>query len=257
MRIISRKVIGIVAVFVSHGMMANAQFNLPQHELGITAGMFVYLGDLTPERYGAFKSPGIAVNLFYNRIISPSFSLRTNLAIGRTSTDETNYDHPAYRQQRAFRFKARITELSELLVWNVLGNNYGERSRFSPYIFAGPGISFLNIRRDWSLFNPEAFATDTVMLAGLNEDTLHKLPRTAFVLPVGLGFRYNISSRLAITAEASYRVMSTDYLDGFSKSANPDKNDNYSNYAIGVIYTLGAAGRGGGNGSIKCPVIRN
>jgi hypothetical protein len=253
MRVISRKVIGIVAVLGSHCLVANAQFDTPKHELGLSAGMFIYHGDLTPEKYGAFKSPGFALNIFYNRIISRSFSLRTNLAIGKTIADEMNYDHPDYRQQRAFRFKARVTELSEQLVWNVLANNYNEKRTISPYIFAGVGISFLNIRRDWSRFNPEAFGSDSAMLAGLNEDTLHSLPRSAAVIPVGLGFRYAISPRWSVMAEASYRIMFTDYLDGFSKAANPDKNDNYSNYAVGVIYTLG----GRDKGSLKCPVIRN
>lgn len=253
MRCISRKVIGIVAIIGGCCMAARAQFNTPEHELGISAGMFVYMGDLTPERAGAFKSPGIAVNLFYNRIISRFFSLRTNLAIGKTSADEMNYSHPGYRQQRAFRFKARVTDISGLLVWNVLGNNYSESRTLSPYVFAGAGISFLNIRRDWSRFNPEYFAGDLNFLAGLREDTLHAIPRTATVIPVGLGIRYSISPELSIMAEASNRIMFTDYFDGFSKAANPDRNDNYTNYAIGIVYTLS----GGNRSSIKCPVIRN
>jgi hypothetical protein len=251
----SRKVIGFVAVWVSCSVTATAQFGLPGHELGIGAGTFVYLGDLTPEKAGSFKSPGIAVNAHYSYLLNRSFALRTNLAIGRTAADDANYGHPAYRRQRALRFKARISELSELLVWNVLGNNYGDKGRVSPYLFAGAGISFLNIRRDWSRYNPEFFALDSSFLNGLGQDTLHALPRSTFVLPVGLGMRYNISPKLAITAEASHRIMFNDYLDGFSKAANPDKNDYYTNYSLGVIYTLG-----GGrveSGSIKCPVIRN
>jgi hypothetical protein len=252
----SRKVIGFVVVLGSLSITAKAQFDIPRHELGVNAGMFVYLGDLTPEKAGAFKSPGFAVNAYYSYLLNRSFSLRTNLAIGGTSADDANYGHPAYRQHRALRFKARITELSELVVWNVTGNNYGDKGRLSPYIFAGAGISFLNIRRDWSRYNPEAMSSDSSFLAGLGQDTLHSLPRSAFVLPVGLGIRYNITSRLAITAEAAHRFMYTDYLDGFSKAANPDKNDNYTNYSLGVVYTLGT-GRNGGSGSIKCPVIRN
>jgi hypothetical protein len=253
---ISRKVIGFAVVFGSYSISATAQFTTPRHELGLSAGMFVYLGDLTPERAGAFKSPGLSINAFYSYILNRSFSLRTNLAIGNLSADDMNYDHPAYRQERALRFKARIAELSQFVVWNVLGNNYGDKGKLSPYLFAGAGLSFLSIRRDWSRYNPEFFATDSAFQAGLGEDTLHALPRTTVVLPVGLGIRYNISSRLAITAEASSRVMFTDYLDGFSKATNPDKNDNYTNYSLGVIYTLGG-GRDGGSGSIKCPVIRN
>jgi hypothetical protein len=33
--------------------------------------------------------------------------------------------------------------------------------------------------------------------------------------------------------------MSTDYLDGFTKAANPSKKDHYYTHTIGLIYSFG------------------
>lgn len=251
MNVFSGKAISITIVFVSYCLFAHAQLNVPKHELGITAGMFIYQGDLTPESAGAFKSPGIAVNLFYNRLLSPSFSLRTNLAFGKLKADDANYGDPSWRKQRALAFTARTTELSELLVWNILANNYGDKHKISPYIFGGIGLNSLRITRNWSRFNYDYFAGDSSVAQGLAADTLHSVPGTIPVIPFGGGVRYAISSRISLTAEASYRFTFTDYIDGFSKVAKTDKKDYYSSYSIGIIYTFNR-----NNNTLKCPPMR-
>jgi len=252
MKVIPGKAFAISLVVSSFFSSARAQMSVtvPKHEIGFSAGMFVYQGDLTPEKAGAFKTPGFAINLFYNRLLSRSFSLRTNLAHGKLWADEANYDNPAWRKQRSFNFTARNTEISELLVWNILGNNYSEKDIVSPYIFAGAGLSSLHITRDWSHMNPDYFANDSTFLTGLAADSLHKLPGTIPVIPVGVGIRYSISNKLSIMAEASYRFTFSDYIDGFSQSSNPDKNDFYANYSIGLIYTFGKYT------SLDCPPMR-
>jgi hypothetical protein len=252
MKVISRKAITITLIACSYFKTAQAQLNVnvPKHEIGFSAGMFVYLGDLTPERAGAFKSPGIAINLFYSRILSRSFSLRTNLAVGKLRADDANYDSPEYRKERNFRFTARNTEIAELLVWNILGNNYGDRKIISPYIFGGVGLSSLRINRDWRRINYDYFAGEPAVIDGLAVDSLTKMPGTIAVIPVGAGIRYSITNKLSIMGEASYRYTFTDYVDGFSKAANPGNKDLYSNYSIGLIYTFGK------RTSLDCPIMR-
>lgn len=251
MRAIFGKAIVCTLVACSFINSLFAQSLVPKHEIGIGAGIFVYQGDLTPETAGAFKSPGFAFNVFYNRLLSRSFSLRTNLAHGKLMADDGNYKTPAWRKERAFRFGARVTEISEQLVWNILGNNYGERKIISPYLFGGIGLSSLRITRDWRNFNYDYFAGEPTLLEGLAEDSVHTLPGTIAVLPIGLGIRYPITDKLSIMAEASYRFTFTDYIDGFSKASNPNKNDYYSNISFGLIYTFGK------RSTLDCPVIRD
>ncbi|SEN38492.1 DUF6089 family protein [Niastella yeongjuensis] len=252
MKVISRKSIVLSLIVCSFFSSARAQTNvtIPKHEIGFSLGMFIYQGDLTPESAGAFKTPGFAFNLFYNRLLSRSFSLRTNLAHGKIWADEANYDNPEWRKQRSFWFNARNTEISELLVWNILGNNYGERKIVSPYVFGGVGLASLHINRGWNNFNYDYFANDSAVLNGLAADSVHSLPGTIAVIPVGVGVRYSISNSLSIMAEASYRFTFNDYIDGFSQSSNPNTNDHYSNYSIGLIYTFGK------KTDYDCPVMR-
>jgi hypothetical protein len=238
MKVITRKAIVFTLIACSFFSSLHAQVLVPKHEIGVSAGTFIYQGDLTPENAGAFKSPGFAFNLFYNRLLSRSFSLRTNLAHGKL-------------KERAFRFGARVTEISELLVWNILGNNYGDRKIISPYIFGGVGISALRITRDWSNINYDYFAGEPSLFEGLAEDSMHTLPGTIAVIPVGVGLRYPVTDKLSLMAEGSYRFTFTDYIDGFSKASNPNKNDYYSNISIGLIYTFGK------RNTLDCPVIRN
>ena len=228
----------------------NAQEFIPKYEAGVNLGVFIYQGDLTPQRVGSLKTPTIAFSIYGSRIIDPSFSLRTNLALGKLKGDESKYASPEYRRQRNFRFKTPVAELSELIVWNVFGKNYdGARSGFAPYIMAGGGLTYLKIKRDWSRLNENYFQGDSAFFAGLNADINHKLPRLIGVIPVGGGIRYAINQKLAVSGEVLYRFTFTDYIDGFSQSVNPDRNDHYYSITVGLIYRLGLKNR------LNCPTV--
>jgi len=67
---------------------------------------------------------------------------------------------------------------------------------------------------------------------------------------VGVGVRYYLSDKIGISAETTYRVMSNDYLDGFSQAANPAKGDHYYSHTIGAVYRLGK------KNTLDCPVVR-
>src|SRR6266496_4158373 len=183
MRTILIKSIGIALVLLGKKEI-NAQTTIPKYEAGINLGVFIYQGDLTPQKMGSFKTPTIDFNIFGSRIISPSFSLRTNLALGKLKGDESKYASPAYRRERNFKFKTPVVELSELIVWNLLKKNYETgRSGFSPYIMAGGGLTYLKIKRDWSRLNENYFLTDSAFFVGLNADIAHDLPRLIAIIP--------------------------------------------------------------------------
>ena len=63
-------------------LLAASQSGLLKIEIGVNAGVFVYQGDLTPSRFGSYHTLKPELNFFVNKIISPLFSLRTNLALG-------------------------------------------------------------------------------------------------------------------------------------------------------------------------------
>jgi hypothetical protein len=226
------------------------QVNAQKFEIGAGISSFIYQGDLTPERLGSSKTMRFGINLYGSRIISPAFSLRTNLAIGGLRGDDAKYKNPEYRQQRSFNFRTPVIEVSQLLVWNPLAGNYKDNG-FYPYLFGGIGISLLKIKRDWSNYNAEYFnAAGEDVTARLALDTAHALPRVIPVIPLGAGIRYNLSQRLALNLEGSYRMSFTDYVDGFSQAANPARNDHYHTITISAVYRIGK------RNTFDCPVVK-
>lgn len=244
-----RKTCFAVAVCMMIRFIVAGQINVPKFQFGISGGAFIYQGDLTPEALGSYKTPGPVINLFASKFLSSSFAARVNLVFGGLRGNDAAYDHPEYRQQRAFNFHSPVVEATAIAEWNLLGRNYVSRG-FSPYVFAGGGLSFLSISRDYSNFNAEYFGANSPILVGLNADLQHRPPRMLLVLPVGVGVRYYFSDKIGISAETSYRVMTNDYLDGFSQAVDPVKGDHYYSHTIGVVYRLGK------KNTLDCPVMK-
>ena len=242
-------VLVILSIFAA--APAQAQLNLSKWQIGVNGGIFIYQGDLTPSDLGSYKTVGPVAGIYVSRVLNPSLLLRTNLAIGKLKGDEAKYSTPAWRQQRNYSFTASVAEISELLVWNMFGNNGNELGqKFSPYLFAGVGANFFKTKRDYSNFNYHYFASSTNVLNGLAADSMHTLPRASLVLPIGLGMEYYLTPKLSLTTEATFRYTSTDYLDGFSLGANPDEKDFYHSITVGLVYRFGKRNQ------LDCPVMK-
>lgn len=204
-------------------------------EIGITAGTFVYQGDLTPSPFGSYRTASYAFGLTITKRFSGVVALRGDLHTGKLRGDEFKYTSPEWRQYRAFQFETPVQEAALYLVISPFGND----NMITPYAIAGAGMAFLNIKRDHTRINEEYFQGD--VLEGLEQDLQKSVPRKLPVLPSGLGLKYQMHPNWSINTEAKYRIMFTDYLDGFSLSAEPKMNDHYITYSMGVSF---CAGRG-------------
>jgi hypothetical protein len=240
----------IIVLFCGECLKSQAQLNILKYEMGVGAGVFVYQGDLSPSRLGSYKTLEPALSIYLNKIITPMFSLRTDLSLGALKGDDSKYAVPAYRKQRDFKFSSPVVEIAELLVADLLKNNTPKRYfGFSPFIFTGIGFTFLNIKRDYSGFNGEYFAGETTTIQGLRADAQHALPTLIPVIPMGIGIKYAINEKISVNAETTYRLTFTDYIDGFSHAANAARKDSYQSHTIGITYRFLT------NNSVKCPVF--
>lgn len=248
MNSIISKIVAIIIISLSYYSVA-AQNNIAKYEVGVAVSAFIYQGDLTTHRFGSVETARFGINIHGSKIISPSFMLRTNLAFGSLKGDDAKYNNPAFRKQRNFNFRSPLFEVAQLVVWNLLGKNYEDKG-FSPYVFGGAGLSFLKIKRDWSNFNAAYFGDGADLPNLIAIDAQHSLPKIIPVIPLGVGVRYGLTQNIIINAESSYRLTYTDYIDGFSKAANPTKNDHYLTISVGAIYRVGKKNR------LDCPVVR-
>ncbi len=249
MHVLFKETACVILLMYCVNQTINGQINVPKFQFGIGAGAFIYQGDLTPSSVGSYKTLKPGLNLFAAKLFSPFLSARVNLTVAALKGDDAKYDNPEYRQQRNFNFRTPVAEISGLGEWNILGRNYTSRG-FSPYLFAGIGYSFLKIKRDWSNLNTEYFGAESEFMTGLSTDAQRSLPKGLLVFPIGIGARYYLSDKIGISAETSYRFTSTDYLDGFSRSANPAKKDYYYSHTVGVVYRLGK------KNMLDCPVVK-
>jgi opacity protein-like surface antigen len=227
----------------------SAQFMPSKYEAGINIGSLIYQGDLSRGALGYTKSLKPEVGVYVARSLDEYFSARATLAFGTIDANDLSYSSPEYLKYRALSFSSSVAEFSGQLVYHFLGNtSVRNDSRFSPYVFAGLGLSFLNIKRNWSKFDAAYFAGESGVATGLGTDTLHKVPGVIPVIPVGVGVQYLLTPQIALTAEWTYRITETDYLDGFSHVADPKKNDYYYGFTIGVSYRFG-------NNRMDCPKV--
>ena len=235
------------ATIIYSCLQLHAQQVASKYGFGINAGSFIYQGDLTPSLVGSFKTPSFVFGINASRYLTNKLSARLDFNLGRLSGDDGAYDNPAWRKERNFAFKTPVTEIAGLLVWDMRGIE----KKFSPYVFAGIGYSFLKIKRDYSNFNTEYFAAEPSTIDGLENDIAKRLPRGVPIIPAGIGLRYKLNKNFSLNSEASYRYISTDYLDGFSEAANADKKDHYYKFSIGLTYS-----RNKNNNFLDCPVVR-
>jgi uncharacterized protein DUF6089 len=213
---------------------SKAQPGAKQVEWGFMISGFVYQGDLTPSALGSYPTMKGGIDLFMSKEVMPRISLRTNLAIGSLKGDDAKYSSPSWRVERALLFTTPVVEISELVVVNILTN-----SRFKPYVNGGLGLSLVRINRDWSKFNTNYFSNQQKTMDGLAEDIAHSVPKRLIVLPAGIGASYALNEKISLIAESVFRFTFTDYLDGFSKVANPERKDYYFTHSLGITYHPG------------------
>src|SRR5215216_129338 len=90
------------ATILCSSILAQAQVTQSNYSFGINAGTLIYQGDLTPSAIGSFKTPALVAGINGSRYLTNKFSVRLDLNFGKLKGDDSAYDNPAWRQQRAF-----------------------------------------------------------------------------------------------------------------------------------------------------------
>ncbi len=239
----------VLLVLLFSAPTSRAQF-YKDMSIGLGAGAYIYQGDLTPERLGAFKTPSTGIQLFAQKPFSSYLSGRFNINFAKLRADEGKYSNPAWRQDRNFSFTTPLKEFTALVVWNMKGNNY-DRQGWMPYAIAGAGISFVKPVTDFSKINVNIFKAGSDVQLGIAADIAHGPAKKLLTLPVGLGVEKSISDRFSLQLESSYRFIFNDYLDGVSQAANPKIKDHYHSTTLNLVYKFGKKDNG-----VGCPIMK-
>lgn len=210
-------------------------------EGSIFLGASNFMGDVVEPRVFTLSETNMAYGLQLQRNISSNFGVRLSLLRGKLSGDDTNF---ASLQARAFSFENTVTEMGLSLVWEPWGQQrFAESGRFSriisPYVFLGAGINFSNPETD---FSKTTIDGNTSQIA---EDQAADTQTANFTIPAGIGLRYDLSQAWTLGLELGLRPGFTDYLDGVSQAANPNKDDWYAIGGLNLTYRMGKQDRDG------------
>ena len=104
-----RKLSYLLILFYGVTQSSSAQTDVSKFEWGVHAGTYTYQGDLSPSKFGSYKSPGLGIGFFGSKILSSSFSVRVNLDFGKVREDEMKYADPLWRQDRNLKFNTKAS----------------------------------------------------------------------------------------------------------------------------------------------------
>lgn len=185
-------------------------------EFGLMVGGSVYTGDIevSPKNFVPQTNP--AVGIFVRQHFSEKWAVRALVAIGGVEGDEKKYPTSKEREVRGFNFKGTVAELSVLPEWRPfsLGNVHF-------FAFAGLAGVYVNPK---SNFNDQGSSSSNPVVI---EDQNQKYPKIALAIPMGGGFQWNMNETTALGLELGFRRTFTDYIDGFSATANTKSKDYY------------------------------
>jgi outer membrane protein OmpA-like peptidoglycan-associated protein len=187
-------------------------------EGGIFLGYSNYMGDMVEPTF-TLKGANPAFGILIRNHLTDRLGLRMNLLYGKIEGNDENYER---NKARGAMFESSLVELSLVGEYEFLGHRrWGEggsfQKTFSPYIFAGPGISFND---------PDLSINDSSKpSSGLEPDIDADFSKSHFAMPLGLGFHFDLSRKVNLGIEWGMRLTFSDYIDGLSLAGDPDDND--------------------------------
>lgn len=199
-------------------IVVNSFFSLSQGfktaaEFGFFGGGSYYIGDLNPYQHFIYSKPAFGGIFRYN--LTTRYNLRFTATYGNVYASDANADDP-FMQQRNLSFKSDILELAfgveiDWFKYRINDMKYP----ISPYFFYE--IAYFKMNPTAEL-EGEDYALQGLGTEGqgtpLNDKDVYKLNQIS--IPLGIGLKFNIKSRLAISIEYGIRKTFTDYLDDVS-----------------------------------------
>ena len=195
-------------------LVSNAQ----KSEIGYGLGFSTYFGDLNSQELKSnLDQSHPAIQVFYNYYVNQYLNTRISLGQGKIS----GYDSKSslkWQNERNLSFESKITELTGVAEYNVLGLNY----IVNPYVFAGVNYFRFNPK---TMYNGEWIDLQPLGTEGQGSSVhpdRNKYKLYDISLVFGGGIKFKVNKSIIISTEIGWRRTNTDYLD--------DVSDDYVNY---------------------------
>jgi hypothetical protein len=230
----------VLLMLVSVVTLAQAQLTsnsaYRKYTVGAAINANVYQGDLTPSRFGSFKTAKPGIFIFGTYAINQRLTAQLSGSWLALKGSDSKYNNPSYRRERNFLFTASIKEIEAKLKYSLQKYFNSDYNFISPYIATGVGIGFYNIKADGSGLSSKLANQQPEIAANLILDIANGTPKRLIYIPITVGAKQYLTPRIDVFAEWNYKLINSDYLDGFSLAANPNKKDKYQSFSVGAIY---------------------
>lgn len=227
-----KRTVGFLLILLSSGILLLPNW-LPAQAAAkwlfhLEAGPDLYRGDVSKEVLGTFRGETLSWGGGIHFRFSDHFLLGINARQGELSGSDADYIFDSYRLERDFSFETNYWDAT-------LGIRYEpwiERP-LQPYLGLGIGAVF---------FEPVADLTNnshSELGEFIKNDSEIIVEDPTLIYPLSLGLVYQISPLIATHLDFTYKLTSTDFLDGVSLSGNADDNDYYGHLSLGMALCLG------------------
>ena len=232
-------------------ILLGLQLTAQDYELGVNLGAVSYQGDLVEPNFDPGNAQ-FAYGIFIQKNFSHQLGLRLGFNGGTLAADDRDYDRFNENEEnfKPIDFETNFGQLHLRLDYNLFGKykKYFDRNgnqvpdslvalgqtdlydnegqlvtenerktrSWSPYIFAGPALTFLNA----DMREEDVSGLDSYPI--MNED---EVPGSSFSLVFGGGVNFFLSEKMKLGIEVNAIAPFTDYLDGVSEVRNPEDDD--------------------------------
>ncbi len=204
-----------IFIFVFIVFLSNAQSESFKRafECGVFGGGSYYIGDLNPNRHFVYSSPAFGLIARYN--YSTRHSLRLTANYGKVYGNDSDSKDP-YQINRNLSFHSNILELAigfevDLFKYRINDMKYP----ISPYFIYQIAYFRMN---PIAMYNDEEVSLQELGTEGqgssFSDKNRYKLNQLS--VPLGIGVKFNIAKRFAMSLEYGIRLTFTDYLDDVS-----------------------------------------
>ncbi|NGF57453.1 porin family protein [Parapedobacter sp. SGR-10] len=183
-----------------------------QYEFGVSGVATGYMGDLNPVNPLYYKNMGGGLFVKYN--LNPTWGIRASLNYLPLYANDADFS-AQHQKERKLLFNNDLKELSVTADFNFFKFIAGRATnRNTPYLMAGLALIH---HSPYVYSNDQKIHLNNHPLEIDDKDAYVSYSKWALSIPVGVGFKHNISGPWTIGAEVNYRTVLSDHIDNVSQ----------------------------------------